>query len=159
MPSARAEMPLSGRDRRYIKGQKYTLLSRRENLTLEGRQALKTLLRATNDRTPPTCSRNPSDSCRATNRRASRGVFENWRRRSMAALAALREVRRHDRPPLDGIAAYCKPENKVSLGFVEGLQQQSPRLPATRLRPARQDSSPQGSHLHAAAALTDVLPR
>ena len=21
----------------------------------------------------------------------------------------------------DGIAAYCKPENKVSLGFVEGL--------------------------------------
>ncbi len=27
---------LSGKDRRYIKGQKYTLLSRRENLTLEG---------------------------------------------------------------------------------------------------------------------------
>jgi len=23
--------------------------------------------------------------------------------------------------PPDGIAAYCKPENKVSLGFVEGL--------------------------------------
>ena len=31
---------LSGRDRSYIKGQKYTLLSRRENLTLQGRQAL-----------------------------------------------------------------------------------------------------------------------
>ena len=27
---------LSGKDRRFIKGQKYTLLSRRENLTLEG---------------------------------------------------------------------------------------------------------------------------
>ena len=28
-----------------------------------------------------------------------------------------------DRSPMmaDGIAAYCKPENKVSLGFVEGL--------------------------------------
>ncbi|GIW56934.1 MAG: hypothetical protein KatS3mg082_3338 [Nitrospiraceae bacterium] len=37
---------LSGRERRFIKGQKYTLLSRRENLTLEGRQALKTLLAA-----------------------------------------------------------------------------------------------------------------
>jgi transposase len=24
-------------------------------------------------------------------------------------------------PHWDGIAAYCKPENKVSLGFVEGL--------------------------------------
>src|SRR2546428_9426798 len=37
---------LTGKERRYIKGQKYTLLSRRENLTLEGRQALKTLLAA-----------------------------------------------------------------------------------------------------------------
>jgi transposase len=34
----------SGRDRRYIKGQKYNLLSRRENLTLDGK--LKTLLAA-----------------------------------------------------------------------------------------------------------------
>jgi transposase len=37
---------LKGKDRGFIKGQKYTLLSRRENLTLEGRQALKTLLAA-----------------------------------------------------------------------------------------------------------------
>ena len=37
---------LAGKDRRFIKGQKYTLLSRRENLTLEGRQALKTLFAA-----------------------------------------------------------------------------------------------------------------
>ena len=37
---------LAGRDRRYIKGQKYTLLSRKENLTLDGKKALKTLLSA-----------------------------------------------------------------------------------------------------------------
>jgi transposase len=37
---------LSGRERRFIKGQKYTLLSRRENLSLSGKQALKTLLKA-----------------------------------------------------------------------------------------------------------------
>jgi transposase len=37
---------LAGRDRRYIKGQKYTLLSRNENLTLDGKRALKTLLSA-----------------------------------------------------------------------------------------------------------------
>ena len=37
---------LSGKDRRYIKGQKYTLLSDRENLTLNGRHALKQLLAA-----------------------------------------------------------------------------------------------------------------
>ena len=32
---------LSGKQRRFIKGQKYTLLSSRENLTLQGRQALR----------------------------------------------------------------------------------------------------------------------
>ncbi len=37
---------LSGKDRRFIKGQKYNLLSSRENLTLSGRAALKTLLGA-----------------------------------------------------------------------------------------------------------------
>jgi transposase len=37
---------LKGQDRAYIKGQKYTLLSHRENLTLTGRQALDKLLAA-----------------------------------------------------------------------------------------------------------------
>ena len=37
---------LSGQDRSYIKGQKYTLLSRHKNLTLKGRQALKKVLAA-----------------------------------------------------------------------------------------------------------------
>src|SRR5436853_2437503 len=37
---------LQGRERRYIKGQKYTLLSRKENLTLEGKKSLKVLLAA-----------------------------------------------------------------------------------------------------------------
>src|SRR5258708_2444620 len=37
---------LSGKDRRFIKGQKYTLLAHRENLSMNGRRALKTLLTA-----------------------------------------------------------------------------------------------------------------
>ena len=37
---------LSGEDRRFIKGQRYNLLSHRENLTTGGRQALKLLFRA-----------------------------------------------------------------------------------------------------------------
>jgi hypothetical protein len=37
---------LVGRDRRYVKGQKYTLLSRKENLALDGKRALKRLLSA-----------------------------------------------------------------------------------------------------------------
>jgi len=37
---------LSGQERSYIKGKRYTLLSRRENLNLDGRRALKKLLAA-----------------------------------------------------------------------------------------------------------------
>ena len=37
----------------------------------------------------------------------------------------------------DGIAAYCKPENKVVPRLRRGSQQQNPRHPAPRLRPSR----------------------
>ena len=37
---------LSGKDRRFIKGQKYTLLAHRENLSPDGKAALKQLLAA-----------------------------------------------------------------------------------------------------------------
>ena len=37
---------LTGKNRRFIKGQKFTLLSHRENLTCKGRQSLKLLLKA-----------------------------------------------------------------------------------------------------------------
>jgi len=37
---------LEGKDRKFIKGQKYTLLSHRENLTCTGRASLKMLLKA-----------------------------------------------------------------------------------------------------------------
>ena len=52
----------------------------------------------------------------------ARRFFDNWRAglkwqrlRPYERFAAM--IDRH----WDGIAAYCKPENKVSLGFVEGL--------------------------------------
>ena len=110
-------------DRRYIKGQKYTLLSRRENLTLEGRQALKTLLRANKRLNTAYLLKESFGQLWGYQREGfARRFFENWR----AALKWQRlqpyekfadMIDRH----WDGIAAYCKPENKVSLGFVEGL--------------------------------------
>ena len=113
---------LSGKDRRYIKGQKYTLLSRRENLTLEGRQALKMLLRANKRLNTAYLLKESFGQLWGYQREGfARRFFENWR----AALKWQRlqpyekfadMIDRH----WDGIAAYCKPENKVSLGFVEG---------------------------------------
>jgi transposase len=114
---------LSGTQRRFIKGQKYTLLSHRENLTLEGRQALKTLLAANKRLNTAYLLKESFDQLWSYGREGwARRFFENWR----AALKWQRlgpyekfaeMIDRH----WDGIAAYCKPENKVSLGFVEGL--------------------------------------
>jgi transposase len=114
---------LSGKDRRFIKGQKYTLLSNRENLTLEGRQSLKRLLSA-NKRLNTAYLLKESFAQLWSYERESwaRRFFENWRaslkwQRLKPYEKFAEMIDRH----WDGIAAYCRPENKVSLGFVEGL--------------------------------------
>jgi transposase len=114
---------LSGQDRRFIKGQKYTLLSRKANLTLEGRRALRTLLKA-NKRlhTAYLLKESFGQLWDYQTEGWARRFFEHWRAalkwqrlKPYQQFAAL--IERH----WDGIAAYCHPENKVALGFVEGL--------------------------------------
>jgi transposase len=114
---------LSGKDRRFIKGQKYTLLSRKANLTLEGRRALRTLLQA-NKRlhTAYLLKESFGQLWDYQTEGWARRFFDNWkaalkwqRLKPYRQFAAL--IERH----WDGIAAYCHPENKVGLGFVEGL--------------------------------------
>ena len=114
---------LSGRKRRFIKGQKYTLLSRRENLSLSGKKALKTLLNA-NKRlnTAYMLKESFGQLWNYEHEGWARKFFENWQaslkwQRLKAYEKFAQMIDRH----WDGIAAYCKPENKVSLGFVEGL--------------------------------------
>jgi transposase len=114
---------LSDRERRFIKGQKYTLLSRRENLSLSGKQALQTLLKA-NKRlnTAYMLKESFGQLWEYEHEGWVRKFFDNWRaslkwQRLKAYEKFAEMIDRH----WDGIAAYCKPENKVSLGFVEGL--------------------------------------
>ena len=114
---------LSGKDRRYIKGQKYTLLSNRENLSADGRAALKQLLAANKRLNAAYLLKESFGQLWDYQREGwARRFFDNLR----AALKWQRPkpyekfadmIERH----WDGIAAYCQPENKVSLGFVEGL--------------------------------------
>jgi len=114
---------LSGKDRRFIKGQKYTLLSRHENLDLEGKRSLKILLAANKRLNTAYVLKEVFTQLWDYEREGwARRFFENWR----ASLKWQRlepyerfadMINRH----WNGIAAYCKPENKISLGFVEGL--------------------------------------
>lgn len=114
---------LAEKNRSLIKGQKYTLLSRKKNLPLEGRKAVKKLL-AANTRLLTAYGQKESFGQLWEDQIAgwARRFFENWkstlkwqRLKPFEDFAEL--IERH----WDGIAAYAKPENKVALGFGEGL--------------------------------------
>jgi transposase len=114
---------LVGKDRRFIKGQKYTLLSHRENLSTEGRRSLRLLLKA-NKRlnTAYVLKETFGQLWDYQTEGWARRFFENWcdslkwqRLRPYEQFTVM--IANH----WDGIAAYCRPENKVALGFVEGL--------------------------------------
>jgi transposase len=114
---------LSGADRRFIKGQKFNLLSRWDNLHESGRAALRLLLKA-NKRLHTAYLLKESFDQLWTYQTPGWALhfFDEWRDalkwqrlRPYEKFAAM--VEDH----WDGIVSYCHEENKVALGFVEGL--------------------------------------
>jgi transposase len=114
---------VTGSKRKFIKGQKYVLLSNKENLTSEGRKSLKILLQANKRLNTAYLLKESFDQLWNYNTEGwARRFFENWRAQlkwqRLGPFEKFAEmVDRH----WDGIAAYCEPENKVALGYVEGL--------------------------------------
>jgi len=114
---------LEGKQRRFIKGQKYTLLSHPQNLTGTARKNLKLLLAANKRLNTAYLLKESFGQLWDYNSETwARKFFENWRaqlkwQRLKPYESFANMIDRH----WDGIAAYCVPENKVSLGFVEGL--------------------------------------
>lgn len=114
---------VSGRERNYIKGQRYTLLSHRENLTLDGKKALKKLL-AVNKRlqiayllkeefTQIWCYKSEA---------WARKFFENWKQKlRWQRLEPFEKFAKMVEDHWEGIVSYCNTDNKVKLGFVEGV--------------------------------------
>lgn len=114
---------LSGKHRQFIKGQKYALLSHPQNLKGPARKNLKLLL-AANKRlnTAYVLKESFAQLWDYNSEVWARKFFDNWRAGlKWQRLKPYEEfadmIDRH----WDGIAAYCKPENKIALGFVEGL--------------------------------------
>jgi len=114
---------LAGKDRRFIKGQKYTLLSNRENLTLEGKRSLKLLLAANKRLHTAYLLKESFGQLWSYNREGwARRFFENWRASlKWQRLKPFEKFAIMIENHWEGIAAYCQPDNKVALGFVEGL--------------------------------------
>lgn len=114
---------LAAKDRSFIKGQRYTLLSNRENLDIDGRRALAKLFKA-NARLNRAYLLKESFGQLWDYKTElwARRFFESWREslkwqrlKPYVKFAAM--IERH----WEGIASYCHPENKCSLGMVEGL--------------------------------------
>ena len=115
---------LSGTDRKFIKGQKYTLLSHRQNLSSAGRASLELLLKANERLNTAYVLKESFDQLWDYRTEAgARRFFDNWRDAlkwqrlgSFEKFAGLIDAH------WDGIASFCRTENKsVPLGFVEGL--------------------------------------
>ena len=114
---------VQGKQRQFIKGQRYTLLSHRANLDLEGRQALKLLLKA-NKRIHKAylLKETFGQLWDYRNETWCRKFFDNWKTQLRWSRLEpyhkfVETIERH----WDKIVSYCRPENKVSLGFMEGL--------------------------------------
>ena len=114
---------LSGRKKDFIKGQKYTLLSHRENLSLNGKAALKKLLAANKRLNTAYLLKESFGQLWGYQAEGwAQRFFNNWRASlKWQRLKPYEEFAQMIERHWEGIAAFCKPENKVSLGFVEGL--------------------------------------
>ncbi len=114
---------LTGNGRKFIKGQRYTLLSNPENLSLEGRRSLKKLLKVNRRLHTAYLLKESFGQLWDYRREASaRAFFERWKQslkwqrlKPYEKFAAM--IEKH----WAGIASYCTEDNKVSLGLVEGL--------------------------------------
>ena len=114
---------LSEKDRQYVKGQKYTLLSHWKNLSVEGKDALKTLFKA-NKRLNKAYLLKESFSqlWEYKSEGWARRFFDNWRSAlKWQRLQPFEDFAKMIESHWDGIAAYIHSEDDVSLGFVEGL--------------------------------------
>jgi transposase len=114
---------LAGSGRRFIKGQKYTLLSRWENLTEQGREALELLFRANRRLYRAYLLKEQFGelwSCRGA--ADAREFFFRWSESLLwKRHEPFRDFERMVENHWDGIVSYCEPGNQVALGFVEGL--------------------------------------
>jgi hypothetical protein len=144
---------LVGKDRGFIKGQKYTLLSRRQNLTLKGRQALKTLLSANKRLNTAYVLKESFGQLWSYEREGwARRFFENWK-----ASLKWQRLRPYEKfaQMIEKHYRRLQQTGKQSLsGVRRRIEQQDSCHPETSLRTERRRvSAAQDSHFYVAGAV------
>jgi transposase len=114
---------LQGEDRRFIKGQKYTLLTNRDNLSQEGRASLALLFKANRRLNKAYLLKEQFGQLWDYQQPIeARDFFVRWKSAlRWQRLAPFRKFAAMIDHHWAGIVSYCQVENKVPLGFVEGF--------------------------------------
>ena len=114
---------LQEEDRRFIKGQKYTLLTNRDNLSQEGRASLALLFKANRRLNKAYLLKEQFGQLWDYQQPIeARDFFVRWKSAlRWQRLAPFRKFAAMIDHHWAGIVSYCQVENKVPLGFVEGF--------------------------------------
>jgi len=113
----------SKENKRFIKGQRYTLLSKEANLDLKAQESLKILLKV-NKRLNKAYLLKESFAqlWDYSNPMAAELFFDKWKEQlKWSRLKPYQHFVKMIEKHWPGIVSYCHPERKVSLGFMEGL--------------------------------------
>jgi len=107
----------------YIKGNKYTLLSRRKNLTLTGSESLEKMLKANERLNKAYLLKESFDQLWGfKNTDSARIFFDKWKESlENQNLRAYEKFTQMIDKHWDGIKTHCTLSKEIKLGFVEGL--------------------------------------
>lgn len=123
---------LNGKERKFIKGQRFNLLSNRGNLTSSGRDELQQMFKA-NSRLY-TAYLLKEDFDRLWSYKLAAWMLKFWTswKESLKwkRLEPFKKVAKMVDSHWEGIVSWCKEKNKVPLGFVEGLNSRIRKIQA-----------------------------
>jgi transposase len=123
---------LNGKERKFIKGQRFNLLSNRENLTRTGREELKQTFKA--NRRLYTAYLLKENFDRLWSYKSETWMIKFWTSwkdgLKWKRLEPFQRVVRMVESHWEGIVSWCKEENRVPLGFVEGLNSRIRKIQA-----------------------------
>ena len=110
---------MNWKERKFIKGQKYNLLSHKYNLDADARKSVRILLKANKRLNTAYILKESFGQLWDYQSEAwVRKFYSNWKDSlKWQRLKPFEEFTKLIDKHWDGIAAYCKPENKVALGL------------------------------------------
>ena len=123
---------LNGKERKFIKGQRYNLLAKRGTLSRKGREELEQTFKANKRLYTAYLLKEDFDRLWSYTSPTWMGKFwKSWKDGlKWKRLEPFQKVVKLVESHWEGIVSWCKPENRIPLGFVEGLNSRIRKIQA-----------------------------